>query len=443
MIAAPTATALAQGTERIDPATEFGTSSKGHFKICYDRLAVFLKSSDSAMFVQHLDYWHQNEYSGYLMKDGRKWVMNGYAEWAKNFPWLTPRGIGSIVRYLEKIGWVITKRFYDLKQNVGFVHKCPALHEDNQRKWYCLDYQKIYEDTGFDLLFGKQNSEPTSSANQRKRSKRANVPKSDIAIYQNEKLQCTETAQSSYIEDQRINTDHEVCVGLEEFLDQDSECEQWERDHQKFYDHDHDHDHEINEDPIPQPLTKLLEETNLDPTPEFCTTLLDDVETSQNDETTHEGKGFAAPRHKTLQKPLQKQEWLCPGTDAEKAAFLKWKGELLAKEKKCLPVEGRTAALGWANRNPEAANLLWEDWQKLKAQDANQNTALETVPEFRRMDKQEHVAVLDKFINHTKQEFLKLCWWHEYWLEFASRQFRLRQELIPGLTAEIIQKIKD
>lgn len=233
----------------------------------------------------------------------------------------------------------------------------------------------------------------------------------------------------------------QVCVGLEKTLDEDRKCDQ-----QKFY----DHEHEINQDPIPEPLTTLLEETNQDPTPESCTTPLDDVETSQNDETGHEGQGSAAPRDKTLQKTSQKEKkWKCPGNDAEKAAFLKWKGELLAvKYKRCEPVEGRTAALAWANKDPEAADLLWQDWQKWQKQKvqeaANPNTAIaDTVPEFRRMDKQEHAAVLDKFINHTKQEFLKLCWWHKYWLEFASRQFRLRQELIPGLTAEIIQKIKD
>ena len=432
MVAAQMATAIAQDAEAIDPATEFRTPPKGYFKICYDALAVFLKSSDKAMFVQHLHFWHENEYSGYLMKDGRKWIRNGYKEWGDNFPWLAPRNIGSIVRYLEQIGWVTTKRFYDLKRNVGFVHKCPDLHEDNQRKWYCLNYQKIYEDTGFDLLFGKQNSEPTSSANpqnseptfsanRRKRSKRANVPKQDIAMYQNQILQCTETAQSSYIEDPKINTDL-VCVGLEKTLDEDPECDQWEGDQQKFS----DHEHEINLDPIPEPPT----------------TLLDQAEILQNDKTTHEGQGFAPPRHKTLQKPLQKQEWLCPGNDAEKDEFLKYKGQLLVNSKKCEPVESRTAALGWANRNPEAANLLWEDWQhQLKQQQANQNTALATVPEFHRMPSEEHVSLLEKFINLGGDAFIALCSWHKYWLQFATTLGG--QKRIDGLTPEIIKQIRE
>ncbi|HYX17872.1 MAG TPA: hypothetical protein VE944_26635 [Nostoc sp.] len=296
-------------------------------------------------------------------------------------------------------------------------------------------------------------------------------PLPDVAEQNAEPLAVAESCNSSYSLqiNSKLNTDfhEEMCVFPKKLLDEDPECDQ-----QKI----HHHDDETHEDPIPEPPATLLEETNQDPIPEppatllketnqdpilepsttllketnqdaipeSCTTLLDETGTLQVVDTiTHEGKGFAAPRNKNLQKPLQKQEWLCPGNDAEKAAFLKMKGELLAKEKKCLPMEGRAAALGWANRNSEAANLLWEDWQhQLKQKEANQDTALEAVPEFRRMDKQEHVAILDKFINHTKQEFLKLCWWHEYWLDFASRQFRSRQELIPGLTAEIIQKIK-
>jgi len=466
-------------------APEFRTPPTGYFKICYDELVFFLKSLDKAAFVQHLHFWIQNEHSGYWLKDGRKWIMNGYKEWAENFCSLTIAKIGNIVRYLEKIGWVITKRFYDLKRNVGFVHKCPDLHEDNQRKWYCLDYQKIYEDTGFDLLFAKQNSEPTSSANRRKRSPRANVPKSDIAMYQNQTLQCTETAQSSYKENPKKTTDfkeEEVCVDSEKLLDEEPECEQRSGFWFKNF------ENETNQDAIPGSPTTLLNNTEnsgvVDITsnggqgsaapisnteigqvanktsdegqgfaPIGCkkdepsqhainesrTTLLGESEPLQvANKTSDEGQGFAPP----IRKTSQKQKWVCPGTDEEKNEFLIFKGQLLVTAKQCKPVEARTAALSWADHKPEAANLLWEDWQKQKAEDGNQNTVRETVPEFRRMSKEEHAEVLEKFINHTKQEFLNLCWWHEYWLEFACRQFRVGQQLVPGLTAEIIQKIR-
>ena len=227
----------------------------------------------------------------------------------------------------------------------------------------------------------------------------------------------------------------EVCVVSEKVLDQEPECEQ-----QNSLD-------EINQDPIPGSLpSTLLNDTEtlqvvditsdggLDSAPPISNTEIGQVANI----TSSEGKGFAPP----IRKTSQKEKWVCPGTEEEKNEFLIFKGELLVAAKQCKPVEARTAALSWANHNLEAANLLWEDWQRQKAGDANQNTAIETVPEFRRMPEQEHAEVLEKFINHTKQEFLNLCWWHEYWLEFACRQFRVGQQLVPGLTAEIIKKIK-
>ncbi|MDZ8104738.1 MAG: hypothetical protein RM338_03820 [Nostoc sp. DedQUE12a] len=275
MVAAQMATTSAQQTQEINTATKSRSQPKSYFKICYDPLAVFLKSSDKAMFVQHLHFWHENEYSGYLIKDGRKWIMNGYEEWSDNFPWLTPRKIGNIVRYLEQIGWVITKRFYDLKRNVGFVHKCPSLHEDNQRKWYCLNYQKIYEDTGFDLLFGQQDGEPTSPPSRRQRSPKANIPKQDVAIYQNKMLQSTETAQSSYIENPKNSH-----TNLEENFEKNKE------DSQEKY-----------QDGITGSCTESLGQTE---------TL------HLTKKITHGGQYSAAPRNKNSQKNLE-WDWLPNG----------------------------------------------------------------------------------------------------------------------------------
>lgn len=269
-------------TQTATPFAPELTPPKSYFKICYDPLAVFLESSDKAMFVQHLHFWHENEYSGYLMRDGRKWIMNGYKKWAESFPWLALKKVGSIIRYLEQIGWVITKRFYDLKRNVGFVDNCPdLLQEGNQRKWYCLNYQKIYDDTGFDLLFGKQNSEPTSPPNRRKRSPRANVPKQDIAMYQNETLQCTETAQSSIYKEDPNNSHRR----LEESFEKNEEGEQQKGVLEKF------------EDGSPGSRTTFPDETG---------TL------HLTNKTTHEGKRSAAPRNKNSQKNAE-WDWLPDG----------------------------------------------------------------------------------------------------------------------------------
>lgn len=125
-----------------------------YFK-CYTVLAVFLDCSDAAMLIQRIHYWLQNAKSGYRLQDGSKWIFNGYKEWQEQMPWLSVQQIGRIVRYLEQLGWLVSDHFYNLKRSVGFAQRTPAFHEDNQRKWYRIDYVRIYEDTGFDLLFDR------------------------------------------------------------------------------------------------------------------------------------------------------------------------------------------------------------------------------------------------------------------------------------------------
>lgn len=131
--------------------------------MCYEDLARFLKSADQALIIQRLHYWLQMEEVGYNMADGCKWIYNGYKEWLEQFTWLSVDQFGRHIRYLEAIGWIVTARFYELQRDVGFVDKAPLLHPYNQRKWYRLNYQKIFEDAGIDLLFekyGKGKGEP-------------------------------------------------------------------------------------------------------------------------------------------------------------------------------------------------------------------------------------------------------------------------------------------
>lgn len=123
--------------------------------MCYDVIAAFLDNADQALIIQRLHYWLQNEEAGYMMQDGCKWIFNGYKEWLEQFTWMSIDQFGRNIRHLEKIGWIVTARFDELKNEIGFVSKPPLLHSYNRRKWYRLNYQKIFEDTGFDLLFEK------------------------------------------------------------------------------------------------------------------------------------------------------------------------------------------------------------------------------------------------------------------------------------------------
>jgi hypothetical protein len=138
------------------------------FSICYHPLATYLGNDRPALLLQRIHYWLQNEHSGYLLKDGTKWIYNGYKEIKEQFPWLTIDQIGEYIRHLEKQGWLISARFYKLKRDIGFVTTPSHMQEDNQRKWYRINYQKLLDDTGVDLLNSRSSQPP-------KRSRRTNL----------------------------------------------------------------------------------------------------------------------------------------------------------------------------------------------------------------------------------------------------------------------------
>jgi hypothetical protein len=93
---------------------------------------------NESIILSQLHYWMLNEKAGYYHQ-GRKWIYNGYKEWLLQFPWLeTPRRVGAIVRCLEKIGVVISSNFNH--------------NPYDRRKWYTLDYEAIYQLTGWNPL---------------------------------------------------------------------------------------------------------------------------------------------------------------------------------------------------------------------------------------------------------------------------------------------------
>jgi len=148
--------------------------------MCYEDLARFLKSADQALIIQRLHYWLQMEEVGYHMGDGCKWIFNGYKEWLEQFTWLSVDQFGRHIRHLEEIEWIVTARFYELQRDVGFVDKAPLLHAYNQRKWYRLNYQKIFEDTGLDLLFEKYGEGKKNPPNSSKPAPLPNLQESTL-----------------------------------------------------------------------------------------------------------------------------------------------------------------------------------------------------------------------------------------------------------------------
>ncbi|WP_229457669.1 hypothetical protein, partial [Nostoc sp. CHAB 5715] len=171
------------------------------------------------MIIQRLHYWLQNEEAGYLMQDGCKWIFNGYKEWLEQFTWMSIDQFGRNVRHLEKIGWIVTARFDELKNDIGFVSKPPLLHSYNRRKWYRLNYQKIFEDTGFDLLFEKYGK-ATGEAPLRKEKPPKSLKPAPLSNLQNCRLAdadlqmtiCDIADSSIYKEDPKNNQIREAVV---------------------------------------------------------------------------------------------------------------------------------------------------------------------------------------------------------------------------------------
>jgi hypothetical protein len=71
-----------------------------------------------------------------------------------------------------------------------------------------LDYEKIQEDTGFDLLSEQSSNDSTPTRKRSKPSSGANVPKVNIAISNFGTLECSDLAHSSIYKENHINTTH-------------------------------------------------------------------------------------------------------------------------------------------------------------------------------------------------------------------------------------------
>jgi hypothetical protein len=97
-------------------------------------IAEALESADLATILQQIHYWLENPRSG-KWHNGRKWTYNTYEEWQEQFPWLSVHMVGRLIRQLERLGLVVSANL-----NRTYLYR---------RKWYTLDYQKIFELTGW------------------------------------------------------------------------------------------------------------------------------------------------------------------------------------------------------------------------------------------------------------------------------------------------------
>lgn len=224
-------------------------TSNGFFHVCYQPLAEFLGDSETAGLLQRLHYWLNNEKVGYLLGDGCKWIFSGYLNLQKQFSWLSPHKIGRLIRKLESIGWLVSDRFHNLK-HIGFVGGNPPGFQDyNQTKWYKLDYQQIYLDTGFVFPNTPEPKHP-------KRSHRANVQNCTMQSTELHDAMC-ESAQSSICKELPISISQigEILEKKEvKEINQEPEFDPWLDQEEELPPAPHLED-EVKEEPTQKPNT--------------------------------------------------------------------------------------------------------------------------------------------------------------------------------------------
>ena len=185
------------------------------FSICYAPIAEFLEDTRAALILQRLDYWLKNPNSGYTLCDGYKWIYNGYRKLAEQLPGFSEHQIGRFIRQMENLGWIISERFHNLKKKIGFIGSDPeGWQEYNQKKWYRLNYEKIFEDTEFDLLNegaggGTSSESPQKSSHQLKPKQQANVQNCTNQYTDLHDAPCKSAQSTIYKEDPYLSQNNE------------------------------------------------------------------------------------------------------------------------------------------------------------------------------------------------------------------------------------------
>lgn len=79
-----------------------------------------------AILLQQMHYWLRGSKHEH---DGHKWVYNSYADWQKQLPWMTVRGVRKVIGDLERDGYIVSGTF----NRLAF----------DKTKWYRIDYAAV------------------------------------------------------------------------------------------------------------------------------------------------------------------------------------------------------------------------------------------------------------------------------------------------------------
>lgn len=103
--------------------------------------ALGLKNPTGAtLFIQQLSFW-LNTKSGYITKDGDKFIHNTYEQWRQQFASFSISQIGRIVRELVSLGIFVKDNFAGLKRRL--TKKPIGFQDYNQTSWMTLCIDKL------------------------------------------------------------------------------------------------------------------------------------------------------------------------------------------------------------------------------------------------------------------------------------------------------------
>lgn len=98
-----------------------------HPQIFYPSLATRL-TLEEAIVLQQFQFWLGRTKN---IRDGKRWIYNTYAEWQKQFPYMSTRTVRRVIKSLEERGLLV----------VGNYNRMPT----DQTKWYTIDYDVLDE----------------------------------------------------------------------------------------------------------------------------------------------------------------------------------------------------------------------------------------------------------------------------------------------------------
>jgi hypothetical protein len=118
----------------------------------YPHLASVLGVNEAIILQQVYFYvtLHSRKKSTQHFHDGKFWVFNSYKQWRdQHFPWLTARGVQSIILRLETKGLLISRQGLENPQD--------------RRKWYTIDLEKLAKLIPTSKINSTQTARPTNT----------------------------------------------------------------------------------------------------------------------------------------------------------------------------------------------------------------------------------------------------------------------------------------